>query len=143
MTARDLLIIAGALIVLSACASLPVIADRPPLDLSVEPGESAFRLSLANPSGDDRCIASDLWPTRGGQLDFASERVYVEDDGRRFSIRDENTGYCPDCQVRVPANSSITATLPYSEFPGLAESPPGPHATLTLPIAETPCRATT
>ncbi len=74
-------------------------------------------------------------------MHFASERVRVEDDGRRFSIREENTGYCPDCQIRIPARSSITATLPYAQFPRLPESPPGPHATLTLPFAETSCRA--
>ena len=140
MRAASLLIMAGA-VALSACAAWPDLAGRPPLDLRIEPSRSAFLLSLANPSNYDRCITSEGWPTRGGQLHFASKRVYVEDDGRRFPIRDENTGYCPDCQIRIPAKSSITATLPYVEFPGLPESPPGPHATLTLPLAETPCRA--
>lgn len=135
------LIGAGAFLVVSACVARPGLPDRSPLQLSVEPAGSAFRLSLANPSNHDRCILSDTWPTRGGQLHFASERVYVDDDDRRFPIRDENTGYCPGCQIRVPAASSITAALPYAEFPGLTESPPGPHATLTLPITETPCRA--
>ena len=141
MRAGSFLIIAGTLLAVSACGTRPDIADRPPLELSVEPGDAAFRISLANASSYDRCIVTDTWPTRGGQMHFASERVYVEDDGNRFPIRDENTGYCPGCQTRIPANSSITATLPYAAFPGLQESPPGPHATLTMPITETPCRA--
>ena len=74
-------------------------------------------------------------------MHFASDRVHVEDDDSHFPIRDENTGYCPDCQIRIEAKSSITASLPYAEFPGLSASPPGPHATLTLPVVETPCRA--
>lgn len=140
MMSRAFLTGAGSLLVLSACAALPDNSDQRPLELSVEPSESAFHLSLTNPSNHARCITSQSWPTRIGQMDFASERVYVEDDGRRFPIRDENTGYCPGCAVRIAARSSITASLPYSEFPGLPESPPGPHATLTLPIIETPCR---
>lgn len=127
--------------VLSACAPRTDTARHPPLELRIEPTGSAFSLSLANPSDHDRCIAAELWPTAGGQLHFASQRVRVEDDGRVFPIRDENTGYCPDCQVRVPARGGITATLPWSEFPGLAESPPGPHAIVTLPVIETSCRA--
>ena len=141
MKAARLLVPTGAILALAACGVLPDVADRPPLALTVEPVGSAFRISLSNPSSYDRCILSDLWPTRAGQLHFASERVYVEDDGRRFPVRDENTGYCPGCQVRIQAKSAVTATLPYAEFPGLSESPPGPHATLTLPITETPCRA--
>ncbi|HWW11691.1 MAG TPA: hypothetical protein VN018_04175 [Brevundimonas sp.] len=141
MRTTGFLIAAGGALAISACAIRPEIADRPPLELRVEPTGSAFQLSLANPSSYDRCIVQENWPTRGGQLHFASEQVFVEDDGRRFPIRDENTGYCLYCELRIPAGSSITATLPYAEFPSLPDSPPGPHATLTLPVIETSCRA--
>ncbi len=139
MKAKGLLICALALVVLPACASRPDLEDRPPFEMGVEPTRSAFLVSLTNPSTYPRCITSESWPTRDGQMHFASERVFVEDDGSHFAIRDENTGYCPGCQIRIAAKSSITASLPYSEFPGLPASPPGPHATLTMPVVETPC----
>jgi len=130
-----------ALLALTACTSLPKITDRPPLELAFAPKANGFDVSLANPSAYERCVESESWPNAAGWIHFASDVVFAEVDGDRFSLRERNVGYCfGGCQVvRIPPNGRVSAQLPYGEFPGLAS--PAPHnAKLTLRPTETPCK---
>lgn len=125
---------------LTACANLPAIADRPPLEFAFSSGIDGFEVTLANPSAYDRCIASESWPNAAGWIHYSSDVVFVDAGSERYPLRDRNVGYCPGgCeQVRIPAKGSVSARLPYIEFPGLT-APPPPNAKLSLRPAETPC----
>lgn len=78
----------------------------------------AFRLTYRNDSKKAVCLTPDNWPNVAGKLDQASSRVWVEIDGRngRYVMKDFNTGYCPQCALRVAPGESITGIIPYGEF---------------------------
>ena len=137
---KALLLGSVAALVVTACASLPVIADRPPLEFEFSPASDAFEVRLANPSAYERCIVSESWPNSAGWIHFSSDIVFVDVDSERFPLRDRNVGYCPGgCEVvRIPPHGSVSAKLPYIEFPSLSAPPPH-SAKLILRPNETPC----
>jgi hypothetical protein len=78
----------------------------------------AFRLSYRNETSRPVCLTPDNWPNGAGKLDQALSRASVEIEGQqaRYVVKDFNTGYCPECAVRLAPGESITGVIPYGEF---------------------------
>jgi len=64
----------------------------------------------------DVCLVPEFWPNKAGAIDQARGLVFLVIDGKRFSIRNINTGYCPGCFIRVAPGEEVVAYIPYTDF---------------------------
>jgi len=62
------------------------------------------------------CLLPEHWPNQAGWVNQSGGRVILTIGSRRFSMRDFNTGYCPDCATRVEPGATITSIIPYDRF---------------------------
>lgn len=102
--------------VLSACASSPAAPFPLPYSWADEVESRTFQLTYTNRTDRTVCLAPDNWPNEAGKVDQASSILWVTIVGKKYHIEDFNTGYCPDCAVRVRPGQQVAASLRYDDF---------------------------
>jgi hypothetical protein len=81
------------------------------------PEKQRVEIRFRNPFPYEVCLDDDIWPNETGALNQAADWVFLVVDGKKFSIRNINTGYCPNgCSTRVPAGEEIVSFIPYTDF---------------------------
>lgn len=88
----------------------PEVADRPDAE--------RIELSFVNDTKSDLCVDPTSWPSPSGKVHFAGGRIAVFVGGRRFVLKDHNTGFCvgPNCAARVAPNKRLRGFLLYDDF---------------------------
>lgn len=82
-----------------------------------DPVREEVRLLFQNATGRRVCLTPENWPNAGGWLNQSADRIAIITDGRRFPIRDWNTGYCASgCALAVRPDEQVSASIPYSHF---------------------------
>lgn len=82
-----------------------------------DPVREEVRVLFQNTTGRRVCLTPEHWPNAAGWLNQSADRVAIIVDGRRFPIRDWNTGYCPrGCAIEVEPDQQVSASIPYSNF---------------------------
>lgn len=76
----------------------------------------AFMVSYRNTGKKTVCLAPDNWPNSSGKMEQASSRVWFDIGGSRYTIEDFNTGFCPQCAVKVRVGEIVKSKIPYTEF---------------------------
>ncbi|MEA3033368.1 MAG: hypothetical protein QOH86_1384 [Sphingomonadales bacterium] len=109
----------GALILVGFVAGC-ARADAPPSFDYVskdEPDRERVHLIFRNESHGALCLSPSEWPNPGGTIHYGSTRLFLVVEGRRYPIRDFNTGSCiAGCRTRVARGTSLDGFVPYSEF---------------------------
>ena len=80
--------------------------------------EESIILSLDNSTSREICVDPQSWPNEAGEVHYASDWIFIETNGRKFSIHDSNLGYCPTgCEyIRVKSGDILQAKIPYKNF---------------------------
>jgi hypothetical protein len=81
-----------------------------------QPAEKSIRLEYTNVARKPICLTPENWPNSGGKINQASDRVWLEVEGSKYSIADFNTGYCMACATKIKPSEKIVGIIPYSEF---------------------------
>lgn len=105
--------------------------------LTAEPNQVARRFDLRLVSKTDRslCISQDNWSNAPGWLAWSSERVFVENGGRRFPITDQNFGSCADCGSWViKPGATLAGKVAYDQFDPEATSSGAPRLSYNPPV---------
>ena len=106
---------------LGACATNP--GDAPQSEYAVQITANAeqqrFDISLQSTSARPLCVHNDDWPNAVGEMHYSADHVFAEIEGERYSIRDQNFGYCigTRCSHRVAPGEVLSGFVSYSEFP--------------------------
>lgn len=129
-------------------ASEPLAIDvgHPPprYQFVIQDNPAARRFDLIIFSYDDRpiCISYGGWPNEVGRVDWGSHDVKVKSQGKTFTARDWDFGYCMgDCMTRIPPHGTLKGFINYEEFGDpkqLAELPDKKLEYETLPHLCTP-----
>jgi hypothetical protein len=80
------------------------------------PSERRIELRFRNDLRESVCLLPEFWPNQAGKIDQASGEVFLLIGAQRFPIEEFNTGYCPDCPLRIGPDESVTAFIPYESF---------------------------
>ncbi len=75
-----------------------------------------LELSFQNTYPYSVCLTPEMWPNSTGAINAASGFVYLMVEGRRFPMKDFNTGYCQGCSTLVRKGEVVDAFIPYSYF---------------------------
>lgn len=62
------------------------------------------------------CLLPEDWPNQAGKINQASQDVFLVVDDQRLPLKDFNTGYCPDCPIRVAPGETTRAFIGYTDF---------------------------
>lgn len=90
--------------------------SRIPYEYVDHPASRRIELRYRNLKRFPVCLLPEFWPNEGGAIDQARGRVFLIVDGKRFSIKDINTGYCPGCAIRVESGQEVVSYIPYRFF---------------------------
>jgi len=105
-----------------ACATDPGDAASSEYAVSISPNaeEQRFDISLQSSSTKPLCVSNDNWPNNLGEMHYSAGHVLAEIDGERYSIRDQNFGYCigNQCSHRIAPGAVLEGFVSYAEFPG-------------------------
>ena len=116
----------------TASAPIPFSQD---FTLEVRDAPEARRFDLVLVAGASSiCFGIEQWPDRNGRVDTGSIARVVTDAGT-FEAQSYNFGYCPACELRVPAHRRLSSSVSYDEFPEAARlrSAPSPErSTISL-----------
>jgi len=85
------------------------------------PNERRVAIRYRNDSTHTVCLLPEFWPNQAGKINQASREVFLVVGKERFAIEEFNTGYCPDCALRVGPGEEVVASIGYNLF-GLPES---------------------
>jgi len=80
------------------------------------PEQRRLELTFKNRLRYAVCLLPEFWPNAAGKIDHASSLVYLVVETRRFPIEEFNTGYCPDCPLRVEPGDEVKASIGYEAF---------------------------
>jgi hypothetical protein len=80
------------------------------------PGERRIEIRYRNQFVYAVCLLPEFWPNKAGKIDHASGEVFLVIAGRHFQIEEFNTGYCPDCPLRVEPGKEVRARIEYEAF---------------------------
>lgn len=127
----------GALM-LAACATSTLQSVAIPYDFVDQPQRGGVSVSYTNSSARALCLPPSQWPTEAGFMDAAEDRVFLRIGSRRYSMKEHNVGYCPDCATRVNPGVTLTTFIPYQRFHMPAEFANQPKQLEFSPIAY-PC----
>lgn len=90
-----------------------------PLDYTYidQPDHKRVEVRYRNTGLQGLCVLPDHWPNQGGKIDQNGDAVFLIVDGRKFSLRPFNTGYCPGgCATYVPPGREIVSFISYRDF---------------------------
>lgn len=97
-----------------ATAAAPALFEYESRD---DPSRGGVLLLFHNESHGTMCLSPSEWPNLGGKIHYGSKRVFLIVDGKRFPIRDFNTGSCiGGCRTYAARGTTLQGFIPYSEF---------------------------
>ena len=103
----------------AAAAGCATTTPLQPLAYSFEdqPADRRVVVRYRNTGDSGVCVLPEHWPNQGGAIDQGGDRVFLHVAGRRFALRDFNTGYCPGgCATYVAPGGEISGRLAYADF---------------------------
>jgi len=108
-------------LVLLAVLSVSCVSSRGslfPIDFEFidVPDERRIELRYRNELAYTVCLLPEFWPNKAGKIDQASGQVFLVVGDQRFAIEEFNTGYCPDCSLRVGPGEIVEASIGYDAF---------------------------
>jgi hypothetical protein len=110
----------GSLLMLAACAQLPVLStqDRYALQIADNAVDRRFDLILQSHDARPLCVAVESWPSRVGQLHMGSNLATLQTAAGSLPARDENFGYCPGgCgEHRIEPGGTLHGFIAYDAF---------------------------
>jgi hypothetical protein len=80
------------------------------------PEEGRLYVTIRNDLRHAICLYPTNWPNRAGIIEQATDRIWIEVEGRRFPMMDLDAGYCPDCRTKLRSKQSATAFVSYTDF---------------------------
>jgi hypothetical protein len=81
-----------------------------------KPQNEKIYLSYHNQTKYEICIDPIHWPNINGEIDTGKDRVFISVSGKRYTIVNFNTGYCPGCQITASPGSTLSGFFRYSDF---------------------------
>jgi len=96
-----------------------------------------FDISLQSSSTKPLCVSIHNWPNTLGEMHYSADHVFAEISGDRYSIRDQNFGYCVgnQCSHRIEPGAILSGFVSYAEFPGAPlGSASSPRLIFPLPV---------
>jgi len=108
-----------ATLVAAAAGCATTTSQLQPLAYNFEdqPDDSRVMVRYRNAGQSGICVLPEHWPNPGGAIDHDGDRVFLHVGGRRFALRDFNTGYCPEgCATYVGPGREISGFMAYRDF---------------------------